>query len=117
MKRGEKGAMIHIWNLQTCSSYSYLQNKVLTTLQHMSKGDGGQKMHKAYFICHIVSHFEAWQAHPWLWVSQKKWFQFLNLEKKTKNTLEKHGEVEYGPTLHVMLCWKQLNLFLQQFNT
>lgn len=90
--------------MQTCSSYSYLQNRELTTVQHMSKGDGGKKMHKLYSICHIVSHFQAWQAHPWLWVSQKKWFQFLNLEKKPKIILEKHGEVGIWPNIaHIVV--------------
>jgi hypothetical protein len=41
-----------------------LQNKELKILQQMFKGVVAKKMHKAYSICHIVSHFEEWQAHP-----------------------------------------------------
>lgn len=46
-----------------------------------------------------------------------KTIKFFESWRKHKNTLGKHGEVEYGPILHIMLCWRQLNLFLQQFNT
>ncbi len=89
--------------MQTCSSYSYLQNRELTTLQHMSKGDGDKKMHEAYSICHIVSHFEAWQAHPWLWVSKKN-ISIFESWRKPKNTLEKHGEVDIWPNIAHNVC-------------
>jgi hypothetical protein len=93
LNRKEIILILFIFALQTCSNYSYLQNRELTTLRHMTKGDGAKKIHKVYSICHIVSHFEAWQAHPWLWVSQKKMISIFESWRKPKNTLERHGEV------------------------